>query len=106
MGEDYGKVPKYLSKVKRDIQAETDYITLLQQSQEPEERHRMLPEEERLFMLDGLKAKWEQVNTEYQGATHLTILDTEGQVRRKEKAEASLAQTEKDIEKLSKRSIM
>jgi len=104
--EDYGKVPKYLHKVKRDIAGEEEYIRMLRASGEPEEQFRPLSEEERLSMLDGLKAKWEQVNTEYQGATHLTILDTEGQIRRKEKHEANLAQTEKDIEKLSKRNIV
>merc|ERR1719356_1981615 len=68
--EDYGKVPKYLHKVKRDIAGEEEYIRMLQASGEPEEQFRPLSEEERLSMLDGLKAKWEQVNTEYQGATH------------------------------------
>jgi len=52
-----------------------------------------------------LKAKWEKVNTDYQSQTHVTLMDTEGKVRRKEKCEAELSQLEKDIERLSKKNI-
>merc|ERR1719313_340804 len=106
--EDYGKVPKYLKHIKQDIEAEYEYIRQLQQ-QEEEQRGsqvRGLPEEERVQLINGLKAKWESVNTEYQASTHLTVLDTTGKVKRKEKYEAELAQIEKDIEKLNRRNIM
>lgn len=66
---------------------------------------RPLPEDHRLELIAGLKAKWEQVNTEYQATTHLTVLDTTGKVARKEKYEATLSQIEKDIEKLNRRNI-
>merc|ERR1719498_2267446 len=106
--EDYGKVPKYLKHIKQDIEAEYEYIRQLQQ-QEEEQRGsqvRGLPEEERVQLINGLKAKWESVNTEYQASTHLTVLDTTGKVKRKEKYEAELSQIEKDIEKLNRRNIM
>lgn len=105
--EDYGKVPRYLTHIKNDIEAEYDYIRQLQE-QEEEERSAMqreLPEGERQQLINGLKAKWEQINTEYQATTHLTVLDTTGKVFRKERYEAQLSQIEKDIEKLNRKNI-
>jgi len=105
--DDYGKIPRYLKNIKQDIDAEYEYISQLQEM-EDQERNSMLmpmPEDERTRLIAGLKAKWESVNTEYQGATHLTVLDTAGKVRRKEKYEAELMQIEKDIEKLNRRNI-
>lgn len=105
--EDYGKVPKYLKHIKRDIDNEYEYIrTLQEQSRETEGEVQPLDEEERQQLIDGLKAKWEQVNATYQGITHITKLDSMGKVKRKEKSEAELSQIEKDIEKLSRRGIL
>jgi len=106
--EDYGKIPKYLSHIKKDMQDEMEYISGLQQQHEDMNRAPVKPmdEDERLRLIEGLKCKWEQVNTEYQAATHQTKLDTCGKKRRKETCEAELAQIEKDIEKLNKRNIL
>merc|ERR1719486_1358486 len=106
--EEYGKVPKYLKNIKQDIEAEYDYIRQLQEQEEDEQASafRPLPEEERVALLNGLKAKWEAVNTEFQGAAHLTVLDSSGKIYRKEKWESQLAQIEKDIEKLNKKNIV
>merc|ERR1719203_1781216 len=106
--EDYGKVPKYLTHIKKDIADEFNYIQELQQQQEDYNKSqlRLMDENERLALIDGLKAKWEQVNTDYQASTHLTKLDTIGKIKRKEKYEAELSQIEKDIEKLNRRSIL
>jgi hypothetical protein len=92
--DDYGKVPKYLKNIKNDIEAEYDYIRMLQEQEEEEaaSQHRTMPEEERIAILNGLKAKWEAVNTEFQGAAHLTVLDSSGKIYRKEKWESQLAQ--------------
>jgi hypothetical protein len=105
--EDYGKVPKYLTHIKNDIEAEYEYIRQLQEQQDEMSRShvRSLDEQERQTLIAGLKAKWEAVNTEYQGSTHLTKLDTTGKKARKEKYEAELSQIEKDIEKLNKKNI-
>jgi len=104
--EDYGKVPKYLQHIKQDIEAEYDYIRMLQEQQAAErDTVRPLSDEERKHMLEGLKAKWEQVNTAFQAETHQTKLDTMGKMKRKERNEAELMQIEKDIEKLSKTNI-
>lgn len=90
------------------IEAEYDYIRMLQEHEEEVNNSMIKPmaEEERQQVITGLKAKWESVNTEYQGTTHLTVLDTAGKIRRKEKYEAELSQIEKDIEKLNRRNIM
>jgi len=105
---DYGKTPKYLNHIKRDIEAEYDYIQQLQGQRDQQDRAQVRPltEEERLSLIEGLKNKWEQVNTVYQGTTHVTKLDTMGKMKRKEENEATLAQLEKDIERLSKRNIL
>lgn len=105
--EDYGKVPKYLTQIKKDIDAEYDYIRQLQEQEEEQmnAQARPLTEPERQALLGQLKAKWEQVNTGYQGETHITNIDSTGKLKRKEKNEAELAQLEKDIEKLNKRNI-
>merc|ERR1711865_1356932 len=106
--EDYGKVPKYLKNIKQDIDAEYDYIRMLQEQEDEERNSQMRPmsEDERLQLIAGLKAKWESVNTDYQGQTHLTILDTAGKMKGKEKNEAQLSQIEKDIEKLNRKNIL
>jgi len=106
--EDYGKVPKYLNQIKSDIDAEYRYINELQDQYNEINGPKVSPmsEEERQTLIDGLKAKWEAINTEYQGNTHITKLDTVGKKRSKEKLEAELSQIEKDIEKLNRRNIM
>merc|ERR1740121_1692450 len=106
--EDYGKTPKYLEHIKKDIEAEYDYIGQLQQQHLDMQRSavRPLEEDERANLIEGLKAKWERVNTEYQATTHLTKLDTIGKIKRKEKYEAELTQIEKDIERLNRKGIL
>merc|ERR1712100_814797 len=105
---DYGCVPAYLNKIKKDIAEEYEYIRKLQEEEEEAERSshvRQLTESEKDALIEGLKAKWEKVNTDYQATTHITKLDTEDKVRRKEQYEASLQQIERDMEKLNKRYI-
>lgn len=106
--EDYGKVPKYLKHIKSDIDAEYNYIASLQQAEEDACRPAVqdMAEDERIDLIEGLKSRWEQVNTEYQAGTHITKLDTIGKIKRKEKYEAELSQIEKDIEKLNRRNIL
>jgi hypothetical protein len=107
--EDYGKVPTYLTKIKNDIQEEYDYIRRLQEEEERmmiESQQRVLTGEEQYALIEGLKAKWEKVNTDYQATTHITLMDSIGKKIRKEKYEAMLALIEKDIEKLNKQQII
>merc|ERR1712216_594885 len=64
----YGKVPAYLEKVKGEIQDEYNYIMQMQEAGEESYdetgdggggRTRMLGENERLEMLNGLKTNWD-----------------------------------------------
>jgi len=105
--EDYGKVPKYLDHIKKDIDAEYEYIRQLQAAEDEQRsaQSRLMTDDEKHGLIMGLKAKWEAVNTDYQATTHLTKLDTIGKVKRKEKYEAELSQIEKDIEKLNRKHI-
>lgn len=72
--------------------------------QKPPEEFEEMTEEERQTLLAQLKAKWDHVNAQYQKITHLVLLDTTGQVRRKENFENTLAQLEKDIDRLERAS--
>ena len=115
--KDYGAVPKYLEKLKEQMQREYDYVrTLQQQEQEQQESEKyILTDEEIKELREGLKTKWDFVNKKYQLLTHKAVLDTIGLRRRyfvsfyccqnffrKEEYEKELSQIEKDIEKLNK----
>jgi len=103
----FGTVPPYLQKIKAEIKDEYEYIRSMSQQMENSAPPgmRLLPEEERLMLIDQLKEKWDGVNSTYQQSSVLSLasLDTIGKVKRKEMYEAQLAQIEKDIEKLSKK---
>lgn len=60
----------------------------------------MLPEEERLRLLESLKRRWDTLNHGYQAMTFKSKIDTIGQARRKEYFEEQLAETEAMMEKL------
>jgi len=104
--EDYGRVPQYLDSIKKDIAAEYEYISQMHNGREEESPVRLMTQEEKNCLIQGLKAKWESVNHDYQAITHMTKLDTVGKIKRKEGYEAELSQIEKDIERLSRKNIM
>lgn len=103
----YGKVPRYLEKIKYDIASEYEYIQKMQEEEEAARASRIqeVSSENQHELMEGLKARWEAVNHKYQGQTHLTKLDTLGKIRRKEVNEKELAQLEKDMQKISKQKI-
>jgi len=103
--QDYGKVPGYLGRVKQQIQEEYKMIEEMQQSNMPQQEDdiELITDEERAKLLEGLKARWEVVNKEYQ--TLSFTLDTPAKKKRKEEYEAQLEQIEKDIKQLSKKFI-
>ncbi|CEM33745.1 unnamed protein product [Vitrella brassicaformis CCMP3155] len=104
---DYGMTPDYLHKVKQDIANEYEYVRKLHE-EELESRNqqlRLMGEEEKEALIRGFKAKWEQVNREYQAMSHQTKLDTVGKIKRKEHFESLLGQIEKDLEKLNRKHI-
>jgi len=103
----YGQVPKYLEKVKAEIEDEYNYIQSMQEAYEEEgdegTRTRALDNNQKLEMIDGLKTNWDRINKAYQ--TLSFTLDTPAKKQRKEEFEAQLEQIERDIERLSKGNI-
>lgn len=106
--EDYGKVPRYLSQVKDEIERENtlieEFVRQNQQLVEDAEGSLAEPmdERERQELVNALKAKWDHVNAKYQKLCHNVVFDTLGKVRRKETFEKELTQLEKDIAMLEK----
>lgn len=129
---DYGKTPKYLERVKQEIDEEYKYVQQLQQQVADANREnvRLLTEPEREELLRGLRAKWDEVQKNYQ--TLKFASDTPGHFQRyvvlslslslylhcgcelkkngipicrKELFEQQMRQIEKDIEKLSKKMV-
>ena len=98
----YGKLPKYMQKVKKEIEEEYQLAREMHVEIEQEEARKkyMMSEEERKDLIAQLKRKWEVVHKNYQEMTHLQKLDTMGQVRKKESCERELNQLEKDIQLL------
>lgn len=85
----FGEVPPYLQKIKKEINDEYEYVRSMQQQQEhdansaPPGMH-LLPEEERIKLIDELKKKWDSVNLTYQQSSVLSLasLDTIGKIKR------------------------
>merc|ERR1712166_1385803 len=104
---DVRQVPRYLEKVKAEIEDEYNYIQSMQEAYEEEgdegSRTRALDVNQKMEMIDGLKTNWDRINKAYQ--TLSFTLDTPAKKQRKEEFEAQLEQIERDIERLSKGSI-
>lgn len=105
--EDFGKVPAYLAQVKEEIKRENEMIERYVKEQmgeveEAPEVYEEFSEEERIALVNALKAKWDHTNAQYQRITHLVKLDTTGQLRRKETLEAMLTKLENDIQRLDR----
>lgn len=103
--EDFGKVPSYLNQVKEEIRRENEMIEKYVKEQMGEverepDSYEEISNDERAELIASLKAKWDSVNANYQKITHLVLLDTAGQIRRKEQYEKQLSQLENDINKL------
>jgi len=100
----YGKVPKYVTKIKQEIEDEYNLVREMQiEEQNERDRQRMLmPEEERQELIAALKKKWEVLMRDYQKESHHGKLDTIGKKSRKETLEAEMDQVEQDIKKLQK----
>ena len=85
--KEFGRIPQYLSDVKRKIQEEENYIQKVNAQAATKKRMgtaqiQLLSEEERLDLLDKLKDKWEKINYEYQLMTHHVNLDTRNKIRK------------------------
>lgn len=105
--EDFGKVPAYLKDVKKEIEREREIIDKFVKQQlgdvpEQVDIETVMSEDERRELVFALKKKWEIANNKFQKMSHHVVLDTEGQVRRKERLEKELQQLEIDIERLER----
>lgn len=100
----YGQVPKYVNKIKAEIEDEYNLVREMQiEEQNEKDRQRMLmPEEERQELIAALKKKWDQLMRKYQQESHHGKMSTIGKKGRKEVLEAEMDQVESDIKKLSK----
>lgn len=105
--KEYGKVPKYLTKIKNEIDQEYEMVREMQMEEEQQKDREkfMLLDNEREELIAALKKKWEVTHKTYQEITHVQKIDTVGLRRKKEQCEIDLKQLEKDIEKLSKKYI-
>jgi hypothetical protein len=102
---DYGDVPEYLKRIKQERQEEDEFIKHIQQVRAEQTGVKLLPEEDRLRILAGLKERWTEMNKQYIQNTSF-VISTERARLRKENLEAQLTQLEKDIEKMSKKNIV
>merc|ERR1712166_364379 len=102
--KNYGKVPKYLQTIKKEIEDEYQLVREMQIEDEAEmDRQKFLiNDDEKQELITALKKKWEVVHKQYQTLTHKNKLDTLGLKEKYERCERELNQLEKDIAKLSK----
>jgi len=104
---DYGKVPGYLKTIKSKITAEKEQIAEEMRAAEQAAKAgsmRKMSDDERATLVVELKMKWQRVNEAYQKLPF--TLDTPMRRMRKEKYEAELTQLEKDIENLSRKTVL
>ena len=104
-GKSYGKVPKYMNRVKQEIQEEVSYSyqQMAGNNIHGENRMREMDENEKADLISKMKLKWEETHKHYLSLTF--SLDTISKISRKEALEAELEQLEKAITKLSKKII-
>lgn len=104
--KDFGKRPAYLDRVTKEFQAENQYWDEVRESMIPEdtETHcRLLPEEERLRILEGLQANMADVKKRYASLSYGQ--DNISFRKRKEQMEAEMAQLDKDINTFSRTNV-
>ncbi|KAJ3189542.1 hypothetical protein HK101_008922 [Irineochytrium annulatum] len=107
--KDYGATPSYLMKrmkIQDDVKAaiESEQKSAGENKRDLKEGVVPLPEDERLRILEGLKANWEKLNSDYQKLS-LTV-DTVPKIARKVNMEQQLKHLEDHIAKFSHPSIL
>jgi hypothetical protein len=103
---DFGRTPNYLRRVQREAQSEAAYWDGVREQLLPEDsetRCRLLSEEERLKILEGLQANLADIKRRYGalsfGQDHMSFR------KRKEGMEAQMAQLEADIVTVSRANV-
>lgn len=102
--KNYGKVPKYVTKIKNEIEDEYNLVREMQieEQNERDKQKMLMPEEERQELIAALKKKWEVLHKDFQKEAHHGKLDTLGKKNRKQGLEKEMDAIEADIKKLSK----
>lgn len=98
----YGQVPKYLTVMKRQMEAKRSAQE--EETKADESRSvtgvRMLPDEDRISILKKLQEDWQIRNQEFQ--TFSFVVDTEMKRKRREDLLRKLQVLERDIQTMSK----
>jgi hypothetical protein len=106
--KDYGRVPEYLSKRNDEFSQAKQDAERRQLERQKEEILKSglipLPEEERIRILEGLKANWEKLNAEYMKMS--LVVDTVPKINRKISLENGLKRLEADIKQFSNTNIL
>lgn len=103
--KNFGAVPKYLTKIKNEIEDEYNLVREMQvEEQNEKDRQKFLmPESERQELIGALKKKWEVLNKQFQEKTHYVMpLDTVGKKNRMDALTREMDIIEQDIKKLQK----
>lgn len=102
--KNFGKVPKYVGKIKAEIEDEYNMVREMQIEEQAEKDRQkfLMPEGERQELIAALKKKWEVLHIEYQQQTHYPNYDTLGKKTRNEALMREMDQIEADIKKLNK----
>lgn len=81
----YGQVPKYVTKIKTEIEDEYNLVREMQieEQNERDKQKMLMPEEERQELIAALKKKWECLHKDFQREAHHGKLDTLGKKNRK-----------------------
>ena len=103
---DYGQVPRYLDRVKDEYQAEAEYWDEVREAMQPEDhetRCRLLSEEERVRILEGLQANLAENKRKYAtlswGQDNLTFR------RKKQQMEEEAAQLEAESQLFERQTV-
>ncbi|OHT07436.1 enkurin [Tritrichomonas foetus] len=104
--KDFGKVPKYLGRVQEEFEAEATYWDNVRESSMPEDtetRCRLLTEDEKETILEGLNENLADIKKRYSamsfGQDHMSFR------KRKEEMESQMAQIEEDIKTFSRQNV-
>jgi len=105
---EYGKTPEYLHTVKAEIFDEKQIVQNAVDKQRAlatagQPKHVLLPEDERVQLLESLKKKHDAVNKQYQNLTHVVSIDSTAKIRKKESYERELAELEHAMDRLQKK---
>jgi len=87
--KNFGKVPQYIQKIKREIEDEYQMVREMhiEEENERDKQKFLMTDDERQELIAALKKKWEVVHKEYQEITHIQKIDTIGKKKKKETCE-------------------